>query len=239
MPRERLVLESEPPVAEPLPGPRLVVPAQVQDQHAPARPHHPGGLRDRRVRVLGVVERLRQHGDVQRRVRERQPFDVSALPLDVGDAAAFGHRPGFTQRLGRSVDGHDPSCPPGRLEREVALAAAEVAEVHRWKQVSQSPCPGGPTASGFQRSARALGTGSASFRRRSTSCNRASSACVVSSSASPNRWSSSAQTSAWRSRPAALEVRERRLSRFVHQPGVPQQPEVPGHAGLRQTRECR
>ena len=79
-PLEVIVLEAEPSIAHAIADPFLIVLAQVEDEHPPARPHHARGFLDGLRRIGRMVQRLREQRHVDRGVLERQLFHVATLP---------------------------------------------------------------------------------------------------------------------------------------------------------------
>ena len=102
------------------------------------------------VGVGGVVQRLRQQRHVERGVGHRQALDVAALPRHVREAPALGELPGPGQHRRRAIDAHHPARPARRLDREIALAAADVDHVERRQQQAQGPRPRRPAAPGHE-----------------------------------------------------------------------------------------
>ena len=160
-------------IAEAIAHPRLVVLAQVEDQHAAARPQHARGFRDARSRIAA-------RGGATGTAARRRPTHLAA--------AASRGRPSSSRRsrrarraasaFARSSTSSDRSMPMTR-------AAQRAASIVRYP----SPQPMSATSSGGSRwpSARAhaaqLRPGTScrgspcvskfSFRSRSTSCSRA------------------------------------------------------------------
>ena len=77
-------------VADPL----FAMLAQIEHQHAAARHGDARRFGDRARRVRGVVQRLRQQRDVDRRVLDRQLLELAALPHDVRRRGGGGPAPG-------------------------------------------------------------------------------------------------------------------------------------------------
>ena len=131
----------------------------------------------------GMVQRLRQQRDIHRRVVERQLFELAALPRDVRRRA--GAPPSALARaehVRRAIDGGDVPRPVRRLDREIALAAADVGDVERRQQMPERARPRRPAAARARAAGRRACRGRRarskfSRRSRSTSCSRASSAC--------------------------------------------------------------
>src|SRR4051812_18730429 len=77
---ELVVDESEPAVAELRADPFFLMGAQVEDEDPSARDDHARGFTDRARRILRMMQRLRQHRDVDRRVADRQALELAFLP---------------------------------------------------------------------------------------------------------------------------------------------------------------
>src|SRR4051794_25949785 len=82
-PRQFRILEAKPFVAEPIANPVLFVLAQLEHEHASRWTGNAHGFGERLGRILRVMQRLRQQGDVNARVLERQLLQLAALPFDV------------------------------------------------------------------------------------------------------------------------------------------------------------
>ena len=97
-----VVGEAEPAIAELGAHPLLVVRAQIEQQHAAAGRRDARRFGDRARRIVRVVQRLRQHRDVDRRVLHRQLLELALLPDHVRDAAAPRQRLGARRAPPRS-----------------------------------------------------------------------------------------------------------------------------------------
>ena len=91
------------------------------------------------------MQRLRQQRDVDRRVRDRQPLELAALPGDVADLAA--RRELACRARARPRDRStaiDAPRPARGLDRQIALAAAEIGDVDGRQQQAERARPRRP-----------------------------------------------------------------------------------------------
>src|SRR6185503_5662503 len=122
-PRQCGIGEPAPAITEPFGDPFLVVLAEIEDEHPATRRNDAGGLVDRGSRIGGVVQCLRQYGEIDRRIPQRDALDFTLPPGDVPDPAAARQRTRTFEDRPRAIDGDDSRGPPARLYREVAVAA--------------------------------------------------------------------------------------------------------------------
>src|SRR5918993_1968738 len=112
-PLEIIVCESQPAIADPVAYPFLIVFAQIEGQHAAAGLQDARRFGDRARRIRGMVQRLREQRDIDRRVIDRQLFHVAPLPRDVLHPTAFSQRLRALEHVGRSIDADDAIGPLG------------------------------------------------------------------------------------------------------------------------------
>ena len=93
-PASARLAEAEPAIAELRLHPGFFVLTQIQHKQPAAGPQNARGFGERALRMLGVMKRLRQERDVDRRVLDRQPLEIAALPGDVRELAALRPAPG-------------------------------------------------------------------------------------------------------------------------------------------------
>ena len=125
----------------------FVVRAQVEHQHAAAGPRMRAASASARAGSRGVVQRLRQQRDVDRRVRERQLLELAALPGDVADAAA--RRPARVPRAStsaRSIDGDRRAAPSARPRSSGSPRRSRGRRRRRRQQQAERARPGRPAA---------------------------------------------------------------------------------------------
>ena len=97
------------------------------------------------------MQRLRQQRDVDRRVLDRQLLELAALPDDVrrrggGEPSALA-RSSTTSERSTAI-----TCarPARRLDREIAVAAAEIGDRERRQQQPERARPGRPAPAGHE-----------------------------------------------------------------------------------------
>ena len=148
---QMIVGEAVPAVAERVAHPGLVVRSQVEHQHAAAR-------RAARATASATASAgsaawcsaCDSSTTSTLASSSGSAFELAALPGDVLDVAAQGQGPGAAEHVGRAIDGDHLARPVRGLDRQVALAAAEVGDVERGQQQAEGARPGGPAAAGHQ-----------------------------------------------------------------------------------------
>src|SRR5215472_3626895 len=78
-----VVIEAKTPVAELSAHPLFVMAAEVEHEYASVRRRHAYGFGDRLRCVLRMMQRLREHRDIDRPVVNRQLLELAFLPDDV------------------------------------------------------------------------------------------------------------------------------------------------------------
>ena len=114
----------------------------------------------RRMRAASASASLRvaRHGAApataaRRRRRRRAAAAARGRPSSTATLVTrrrVGQRLGALEHLVRAIDADDRARPARRLEREVALAAADVGDVERRQQVAERARPGRPAAARHQ-----------------------------------------------------------------------------------------
>ncbi len=233
---ERAIVEPEPAVVQAIADPGLVVRAQVEDQDAAPRRHHAVRLGERARGRLGMVQRLREEDHVNAGVGERQPLDLPHFPRHVGDAPARRQGAGARQDLRRAIDGDHVRGPAGRLDGQVALAAADVGHLPRRQEQAERAAPGRPAAARHQ----LPGVGAVRFEALLAGALDLAQPRLV---GADRGVVGGVGEVALEQRPDVGEagrrpgrvVDEAALAGFLDQAGLAQQAEVPRHAGLRQS----
>jgi len=129
---------------------------QVEDDDAAAGDQDSGRLLDGAIGVQGVVERLREDGQVDGVVVDGNLFHVAEAVFDVADAMAEGLLAGDFDHFGTGVDGDDSFGTLGEQQRECSLAGAKVGDYRGRHEAEQgfgdalpglcrgrNPCRGG------------------------------------------------------------------------------------------------
>ncbi len=119
--------------------------AEIEDEHPAAWNENAVRLDERPRRILGVMQRLREQGDIDRAVADGQTLELAAFPDDVAHATARGKRARPLQHRVRTIDRNDAAGPAARFDRQVALAAAEIGDTKLRQQVPQRTRPRCPT----------------------------------------------------------------------------------------------
>src|SRR5688572_28531388 len=130
--------------------PCLLVLLEIEDQQAAAGPEDTDRFADRALRIAGVMERLREQGDVDRCIPQRQPRQVALLPFDVAYVPPRGKRFRALQHIVGPVDPGHRSGPSRRLEREIPFAAPDVGDVEGRQQVAEGAGPRRPAPAGHE-----------------------------------------------------------------------------------------
>jgi hypothetical protein len=117
---------------------------QVEDQDAAAWHDNARRFREGNGRRRGVVQGLRQHGQVHGRVGQWEVLDFAAFPGDVRRPPASCEIARPAQDLGRAIDRNHALGPAGDLDGQISLAAAEVGDGQRRKEHAHCSRPGGP-----------------------------------------------------------------------------------------------
>jgi hypothetical protein len=99
------VIEPEPSVSETLTNPELIVFSEIQDEDVSPWTHDSRGLRKGAAGILRVMQRLRQHRDLDAAIGNRQRLELSAPPQDVSDSTTPREFAGVGEDLRRSIDG--------------------------------------------------------------------------------------------------------------------------------------
>src|SRR5438132_7635278 len=144
--RDLFIFEPEPSIAHAIAYPGLIVLAQIQHEHVAAGPENPRGL-DRRVRRVGrMMQRLRQQRNVDAGIGKRQLLDLAAFPRDVRHAAPLGQLARPAQYFRGPIDADHALRPSRRLDRQIALTARDVGDIHGRKQQAQRARPRRPAS---------------------------------------------------------------------------------------------
>ena len=96
------------------------------------------------------MQRLRQQRNVDAGVPNRQLLELAAFPDHVRHVPTLCEPPRAPEHDVRSIHGDDPRGPARRLDREIALAAAEIGDLERRQQQTQRPRPRRPAAAGHE-----------------------------------------------------------------------------------------
>ncbi len=149
-PRQLVVAEAEAAIAELGAHPLFAVRAEIEHEHAAAGLRDARGFGHRASRIVRVMQRLRQQGDVDRLVLDRQLVELAAFPDDVRDAAPAGKPSGAVEHDRRSIDGNHPRCPARRFDRQIAFTAPEVGDLERRQQQTERARPRRPAPAGHE-----------------------------------------------------------------------------------------
>ncbi len=124
--------------------------AQVENKHPPSSNHDADRLGESGGGGVGVVQRLREKGQIHRPVGDRDALDLAASPDDIRRPPPLGELPRAAQDVARAVDGNHALRPAGDFDRQIALAAADIGDGQRRKQQAESACPCRPAPPGHQ-----------------------------------------------------------------------------------------
>src|SRR5262249_36594940 len=134
---EFALVESGPAVLELLARPALLVAHEVEHEHAPARSQHAGRLAQRALRLLGVVQRLREHDEVDLARAQRQALDLAARQLAVLPARLLRLRAYAREHRAAEVDADHALARVAEQERELAAADPEVGHAPPRQEADQ------------------------------------------------------------------------------------------------------
>ena len=98
------IVKAQPAIAQLGPDPGFAMFPQIEDQRTAAGPENPPRFGERPRGVVRVVQRLRQQGDIDRAVTNRQSFERPALPRHVRDLPALRKGLCPRQHFGRPID---------------------------------------------------------------------------------------------------------------------------------------
>ena len=222
--------------------------AQVEHQHASARHDDPRRLGQRAGRIGRMVQRLREERHVHARVAQRQLLELALLPDHVADAPASGERARALQDERRAIHRDDPGRPAARLDRQIPLAAPDVGHAQRRQKVAERARPGRPAPPRDELTLVGVRPGMR-FEVLLAQPPHLGQPRIVRAAGLGRRGGGELglEERGQRSRPVlprekrrrGPEVGEAAFALLDDQPGILQQAEVPGHAGLGDPEDAR
>ena len=121
---------------------------EIEDEHLAAGAENAVGFVHGGLRMLGVVERLREDGEVHRAIGQRHLLDVAELVGEIGETVFLGELGADLDHLDGVVDAPDLAGAAGEELRDQAFAGAEVGDVDGGGEAQREVADGLPGAAG-------------------------------------------------------------------------------------------